>query len=199
MKKQSRGGKRSPAKRKSAALAPTQSKNTELVDAGSLYKEVRAILDEARGRATRLENVEMVRAYWRVGQAIVNHEQRGRNRAGYGEQLIESLAARLTAEFTKGFQPRNLWWMRDFYLKFPKLNALRSELSWTHYRLLLKVDGQEARSFYEQEAAEQNWSTRELERQISSMLYERTALSTHKGQVLTRALRGREVCGAGFR
>jgi predicted nuclease of restriction endonuclease-like (RecB) superfamily len=196
VKKQSRGRKRSPAKRKSAALALTQSKNTELVDAGSLYKEVRAILDEARGRAARLVNVEMVRAYWLVGQAIVNHEQRGRNRAGYGEQLIESLAARLTAEFTKGFQSRNLWWMRDFYLKFPKLNALRSELSWTHYRLLLKVDGPEARSFYEQEAAEQNWSTRELERQISSMLYERTALSTRKGQVMTRARSGAEKYAA---
>lgn len=117
-----------------------QSKNAEMVDAGSLYTEVRAILNEARGRAARLVNVEMVRAYWRVGQAIVEHEQRGEDRAGYGEQLIESLAERLTAELSKGFQSRNLWWMRDFYLKFPILNALRSELSWTHYRLLLKVD-----------------------------------------------------------
>lgn len=129
----------------------------------------------------------MVRAYWLVGQAIVKHEQRGKRRAGYGEQLIESLATRLTEEFTKGFQSQNLWWMRDFYLKFPKLNALRSELSWTHYRLLLKVDRPEARSFYE------------LERQISSLLYERAALSTRKGQVITRALRGGEVCRAGFR
>jgi hypothetical protein len=161
VKKQSKGKKRAPAKRKSAALAPMQGKNAEMVDAGSLYAEVRAILNEARGRAARLVNVEMVRAYWLVGQAIVKHEQRGENRAGYGEQLIESLAERLTAELSKGFQSRNLWWMRDFYLKSPILNALRSELSWTHYRLLLKVDRPEARAFYEQEAAEQNWSTRE--------------------------------------
>lgn len=192
VKKQSEGKKRSPAKRKSAVPTLTRSKNTKLVDAGSLYTEVRAILGEARGRAARLVNVEMVRAYWLVGQAIVKHEQRGKHRAGYGEQLIESLAERLTTEFSKSFQPRNLWWMRDFYLKFSILNALRSELSWTHYRLLLKVDRPEARAFYEQEAAEQNWSTRELERQISSLLYERAALSTRKGQVLTRARSGAE-------
>ena len=175
---------------------PAQGTNLERVDAGGLYREVRAILDEARGRAARLVNVEMARAYWLVGQAIVKHEQRGQDRADYGERLIESLAERLTVEFSKGFQSRNLWWMRDFYLKFPKVNALRSELSWTHYRLLLKINSPEARAFYEQEAAEQNWSTRELERQISSMLYERAALSTRQRQVLTRARSGAEKYAA---
>jgi len=164
-----------------------------MLDAGNLYTQVRAILDEARGRATRLVNVEMVRAYWLVGQAIVEQEQRGKDRAGYGEQLIESLAERLKADGNKGFDKSNLWHMRKFYLSFPQiLDALRRELSWTHYRLLLKVDRPEARSFYEQETAKQNWSTRELERQISSMLYERAALSTRKGQVITRARSGAE-------
>jgi hypothetical protein len=151
--KRHKGKKRTPATRKRTALVPAQSKDSDVVDAGELYTEVRAILDEARGHAARLVNFEMVRAYWLVGQAIVRHEQEGKARAGYGDQLIESLAEGLTKEFTKGFQARNLWWMRDFYLKFPKLNALSSELSWTHYRLLLKVEGPEARDFYELEAS----------------------------------------------
>lgn len=103
MKTQSKGKKRSATKRKNAAPAPVQRNNNEMVDTGSLYTQVRAILDEARGRAARLVNVEIVRAYWLVGQAIVEHEQRGKDRAGYGEQLIESLAARLKADGNKGF------------------------------------------------------------------------------------------------
>jgi hypothetical protein len=103
---------------------------------------------------------------------------------------------RLTEEFGKDFTAPNLKYMRQFYLIFQKSHALRDELSWTHYRLLLKVGRPEARAFYEQEAAEQNWSTRELERQISSMLYERAALNTRKGQVLTRARNGAEKYAA---
>src|SRR5438876_805277 len=105
-----------------------------------LYQRVREILDAARQRVARSVNTEMVQAYWLIGQAIVEQEQKGKMRADYGERLIEALALRLTVEGNKGFQSRNLWWMRDFYLKFPKMNALRSELSWTHYRLLLKVE-----------------------------------------------------------
>jgi hypothetical protein len=91
-------------------------------------------------------NVGTVRAYWLVGHAIVEHEQQGQDRAGYGEQLIESLAERLKADGNKGFDQSNLWHLRKFYLSFPQiLKALRRELSWTHYRLLLKVDSPEAR------------------------------------------------------
>jgi predicted nuclease of restriction endonuclease-like (RecB) superfamily len=139
----------------------------------------------------------MVLAYWLVGQAIVENEQQGKDRAGYGELLIESLAERLKADGNHGFDKSNLWHMRKFYLSFPQiLDAVRRELSWTHYRLLLKVDRPEARSFYEQEAAEQNWSTRELERQISSLLYERAALSKRKGQVISHARSGAEKYAA---
>jgi predicted nuclease of restriction endonuclease-like (RecB) superfamily len=129
----------------------------------------------------------MVRAYWLVGQAIVEHEQKGKDRADYGERLIESLSERLTVEFGKGFTTTNLKYMRQFYLTFPKSHALRDELSWTHYRLLLKVEKPEARAFYEQEAAEQNWSTRELERQITSLFYERALMSADKRRMLTHA------------
>ena len=170
------------------------------MDASSLYTEVRAILDEVRGRTARLVKVEMVRAYRLVGQAIISYEQRGKGRAGYGERLTELLAERLTEEFGKGFTATNLKYMRQFYLTFPISHALRDDLSWTHYRLLLKVDRPEARAFYEQEAVEQNWSTRELERQIISLLYERAALSRHKAAGdNARPFRGRKVRGAGLR
>ncbi len=89
-----------------------------LAGTSSLYEQVREILDSARARVARSVNFEMVRAYWLVGQAIVEHEQQGKERADYGEQLVESLAARLKAEGLKCFQSRNLWRMREFYLKF---------------------------------------------------------------------------------
>ena len=152
-----------------------------------LYDQVRSILAAARTKAARSVNSEVVRAYWSVGRAIVEQEQKGRGRAGYGERLVESLAERFAGERKKGLSARNLWWMRTFYLTFPILNALRSELSWTPYRLLLKVDGLEARLFYEREAAQQGWSTRELERQIGSLFYERAALSPGRREMLSEA------------
>ena len=96
-----------------------------------LFNRVREILNQARSNIARSVNTEMVRAYWLIGQAIVEDEQQGEERAGYGEQIIQSLAARLKAEGLKGFGRRNLAWMREFYLKFQNLHALRAELSWT--------------------------------------------------------------------
>ncbi len=157
-----------------------------LAENSRLFERVREILDGARSTVARSVNTEMVRAYWLIGQAIVEDEQQGAERAGYGEQIVESLAARLKAEGLKGFQARNLWRMRDFYLKFPKLNALRSELSWTHYRLLLKVESDGAREFYETESVAGAWSTRELERQINSFFFERTGSSQDKRKMLEK-------------
>lgn len=176
-----RARKSKPAKE----IAPAQDETT--VQSTRLYAQVRAILDESRLRATRTVNTEMVRAYWQIGAAIVEYEQAGKERADYGSRLIEELSARLKADGAKGFQARNLWWMRDFYLKFPKVNALRSELSWTHYRLLLKVEKPAAREWYETGAAAQHWSTWQLERQINSFFWERVALSTEKGAMLETA------------
>jgi predicted nuclease of restriction endonuclease-like (RecB) superfamily len=156
-----------------------------LAETSNLYEQVREILDAARTRVARSVSSEMVRAYWHIGQAIVEHEQQGEERAGYGEQIIQSLAARLKAEGLKGFGRNNLWYMRQFYLTFPeKLHALRGELSWTHYRLLLKVESDAAREFYETESVAGNWSTRELERQINSHFFERTGASVEKRKML---------------
>lgn len=102
--------------------------------------------------------------------------------------MIQELSKRLTNEFGKGFHQRNLWFMRTFFLAYPKVNALRRELSWTHYRLLLRVESPNARGFYEAEAVNSRWSTRELERQINSMLFERLALSRDRKGVQSEAV-----------
>lgn len=179
-------------KEKKSHLRAKAEKPNLIGDFASLYAKVREILADARARSFRAVNAEMVRAYWLIGQAIVEQEQKGKRRANYGERIIESLSERLTAEFGKGFQPLILWRMRQFYLTFPILSALRTELSWTHYRLLLKVEKPEAREFYEREAAEANWSTRQLERHINSFFYERALLSQEKQKFLTESRRTAE-------
>lgn len=148
------------------------------------YQNIRAILEKARSTAYRAVNFAMVQAYWEIGRIIVVEEQKGEKRAEYGKALIKELSVRLTRDYGKGFIERNLWCMRDFYRTFPKVNALRSELTWTHYRLLLKVEKEEARNFYMLESVKNNWSMRELERQINSLLYERLALSKDREKVL---------------
>jgi len=151
------------------------------------------VLEKARITAYRSVNFAMVQSYREIGRIIVEEEQKGKERAKYGKALIKELSIRLTGDYGKGFNERNLWYMRDFYLTFPKVNALRSELTWTHYRLLLKVDKEEARDFYLIEVINNRWSTRELERQINSLLYERLALSKDKNKVKELSIRGQEI------
>jgi hypothetical protein len=158
-----------------------------------VYKAVAEILATARGTAYRAVNSAMVRAYWNIGRVVVEEEQRGKKRAGYGEYLVTELSRRLTEEFGKGFTEANLRYMRLFYKTFPIRHALRDELTWTHYRLLLKVEGEQARKFYEVEAVNSNWSTRELDRQINSLLYERLALSRDKEGTLKLSTEGQVV------
>ncbi len=159
----------------------------------TLYKDIRAILDKARSKSFRAVNFAMVEAYWNIGRVIVVEEQEGKERADYGKMLIADLSRRLTAEYGKGFTPTNIWYMRQFYQLFPILHALREELTWTHYRLLLGIEKPEAREFYMHEAVSANWSTRELERQISSLLYERLALSTDKEGLLQLSRKGHVI------
>ena len=183
-----------------------------------LYREIRAVLESARAGAYRAVNAAMVQAYWQVGRLIVEHEQGGRKRATYGEAVLDHLSRRLTADFGRGFDERNLRYMRQFHVAFPrKRNAVRSELpiqhalraklpglpirhaardespalrpelSWTHYRLLLGVEDPRAREWYVREAADQHWSTRQLERQISVLYYERLLASRKKTPVRKEA------------
>ncbi len=220
----------------------------------SLYNDIKIILEDARQRSYRAVNFLMVEAYWNIGRLIVEEEQKGKRRADYGSFLIEGLSKKLTKDFGKGFSENNLWYMRQFFISFPilhavrgelknlgttklhamsgeftsaishalsdkfgkgkKVNAARSELtirdavshksidlkkylrlelSWTHYRLLLKLEKEEARLFYMNEAANSNWSTRELERQINSLLFERLALSKDKKAVIRMAKKGQAI------
>ena len=156
---------------------PTPPKNIE-----ALYGQIRDIIEEARGKVYRTANFAMVQAYWQTGKLIVEEEQNGKERAEYGQQLVEALSLKLKEAYGKSFNERNLWYMKQFYLTWPKVNALRSELTWTHYRLLMRVEQEEAREFYMKEAIEGNWSTRTLERQINSLYYERMVMSGKERQ-----------------
>ncbi len=156
----------------------------------SLYAQVREVLAAARERAWRAINHEMVRCYWEIGRLIVEEEQAGHKRAEYGAEILKVLSRRLKDDFGKGFDRSNLQHMRGLYLAYPKCDALRRELSWTHYRVLLRVEKSAARAFYEVEAVAARWSTRELERQVHSLLFERLALSRDKEGVMALAQEG---------
>jgi len=136
------------------------------------YDHIRAILESARQRAYAAVNFAMVEAYWEIGKSIVG-QQGGADRAEYGSGLIKDLSKRLSAEFGKGFDESNLRQMRQFYLTFPIRDSLRHELTWTHYRHLIKVPDEKARMFYMEECAASQWSTRQLAHQIHTMFYER--------------------------
>lgn len=146
----------------------------------SLYQRIREILDKAREKVYYAANFEMVQAYWNVGREIVEEEQKGKERAEYGRHLIEEISKRLTKEYGKGFDQSNVWNMRQFYNVFPIPDALRRELSWTHYRHLMRVEKVNAREFYMNEAINGNWSTRQLERQINTLFYDRILMSRDK-------------------
>lgn len=142
----------------------------------TLVEDVRVILRSARQQAWSAANTIMVEAYWRIGQRIVQEEQAGKRRADYGTSLIRNLARQLGEEFGHGVSIANLWNFRQFYLTFPtekKLYALRRELTWTHWRLLMRVEDPVAREYYILECASQGWSTRTLERQIGTLVHER--------------------------
>lgn len=124
----------------------------------------------------------MVEAYWNIGKSIIE-EQGGNEKAEYGAGLLKELSKQMTHDFGKGFTVANLKNMRQFYLTFPNGYALRSELSWTHYRLLMRVENDNTREFYMQEAVKSGWSTRQLERQINTFFYERLLSSKNKEKV----------------
>lgn len=150
-----------------------------------LLSDIRQIIEKARVQVQHTVNTAMVKAYWHIGRLIVEHEQRGKSRASYGKGLLKQLSGELSIEFGKGFDTSNLRNMRSFYLCFPNCDALSHNLSWTHYRCLIRVENQYARDWYLQETIEQNWSARALERQIAVLYYERL-LSTQDKTVVAQ-------------
>jgi predicted nuclease of restriction endonuclease-like (RecB) superfamily len=141
--------------------------------ASQLLHNLRDLIQNARQRALRAVDAIQVQTCWEIGRHIVEFEQDGSARAEYGARLLQTLATSLAAEFGRGFDASNLRHMRVFYQAFPIRDALRPELSWTHYRTLLRVESDSARQWYMNEAAGQGWTTRSLERQISTLYYER--------------------------
>lgn len=138
-----------------------------------LFQSIRDIINQSREKVFRIANSTLLLTYWQIGQLIVEEEQKGKERAAYGKFVLKNLSKKLTLEFGKGFDESNLRNMRSFFQAFPIRDAVRHELSWTHYRLLLRQENKQKRSYYLNESIENNWSSRDLKRQINSLAYER--------------------------
>ena len=149
----------------------------------TFHDEIKNILEQGRNQARTAVNFAMVEAYWLIGQRIVSEEQKGEERAAYGKQILKQLASALSSEFGKGLDERELRRIRQFYLCFPIRDAVRPELSWTHYRTLIRVSSEDARQYYLKEAVEQNWSYRTLQRNCKTLYYERLLSSQNKAPV----------------
>ncbi|MFA5780125.1 MAG: PDDEXK nuclease domain-containing protein [Elusimicrobiota bacterium] len=184
-------------------------KNKQL-SKNNLFLRISQIIESARGIISRTVNSEMVTAYWLIGKEIVNEEQKGSARAEYGKGIIEKLSKELAEKYGVGWSSSHLWHLRQFYILYknrsPKilhppsaelskknLHTLCAELSWSHYRILMRVEKPESRAFYEKECITNNWSARELERQKGSLLYERLALSKDKKGLIKLARKGQEL------
>jgi len=153
--------------------------------------EIKQILSIARQKAYSAVNFAMVEAYWLIGKRIVEEEQQGKERAAYGEEILKTLSVELIKEYGKGFGIRNLWDFRKFYLTFTELeimHTLCAQLSWSHIRLIMRVEKKNAQQYYLKEAAENHWSVRTLDRNISSLYYHRLLSSQIKEPVVQEML-----------
>lgn len=149
----------------------------------TFYRDIKEVLEQARKRIYRNIQNEMVLAYWQIGKMIVD-KQGGEARAKYGDGLIKELSIKMTEDFGKGFTESNIRYMRAFYILFPNRHTLCAELSWSHYRLLLSLDDENARNFYIKEAINGNWSVRQLQREIGTFSYQRYIASKGNHDVI---------------
>lgn len=157
----------------------------------NFYQDISIILNNARQKVYSTINFAMVEAYWLIGKRIIEEEQHGEYRAKYGKSIIKELALQLTTEFGKGFTETNLKYFRQFYSAFPVTSKshtvcdqLRKELSWSHYRLIMRIENPVTREYYMREAADFNWSVRQLERNINTLYYERLLSTNQKQEAL---------------
>lgn len=162
-------------------------------DYPKLKAQLVTALQQGRAKVSVVINQVMVRTYWEVGRHIVEYEQKGEDRAIYGDRLLDRLSKDLSLEFGKGFSRSNLFQIRAFYLKFQKIQTLSGQLSWSHYLELSKADSDLEISFYSRQSEKENWSVRELKRQMKSMLFHRLALSKDKNSILDLAEHGAEI------
>ncbi len=152
-----------------------------------LYNEIKQVLISSRKEAYRAVNQSIIKCYHEIGRIIVQKEQNGNDYAKYGKATLKDLSSKLTKEFGSGFDRRNLSNMRKFYLLYPNWNAVRTNLSWTHYRAVLKLDDEKERNWYLEEASKEQWSSRQLNRQISTFYYQRLLSSQDKKPVKDEA------------
>ena len=157
----------------------------------SFFSDVRKIIEDARNNAMHSVAFCRVQMYWNIGRRIFEEEQQGKDRADYGSYLIQNLANDLEPEYGSGFSYRQLAFCRQFYRLYPIVNAVRSQLNWSQYRMLIQIKDPDKREYYELEAVNNCWTGREMERQINSMLYERLLLSNDKESVLAVARKQR--------
>jgi len=145
----------------------------KLPSTDALYRSVRKVIEEGRKAVSIAANAVLVRQNWAIGKLIVEDEQQGKRKAEYGKKTLDALSLRLTAEFGRGYDASNLRYMRQFYLAFPICDALRHELGWTHYRILMREDDPIAREWYMNECVACGWSSRDLDRQVATDAYRR--------------------------
>lgn len=153
----------------------------------SIIPDIKVIIANAKDKAIKAVDNERTIMYWQIGRRIFEEEQEGKDRADYGEYLTKFISQQLEPEYGTGYSKRQIELFRQFYRTFPIANALRSQLSWTHYKLIIRLDSQDKIDFYIAETVKNNWNTRQLERQIYSNLWERLLLSNEKESVLAVA------------
>ena len=163
------------------------------IKTNSLLDDARRIIESSRANAVRSVDFCRVMMYWNLGRRIFEEEQQGKERADYGAYLVQDLARTLEVEYGSGFGKRQLEQSRQFYRSYPIANALRSQLNWTQYRLLIQIDNNDKREYYELESVNNGWTARETERQINSQLYERLLLSNDKETLLATARKQKAV------
>ena len=153
----------------------------------SLIPDIKAIIATSKDKAVKAVDNERTIMYWNIGKRIFEEEQQGKDRADYGTYLIKFLSEQLQPEYGTGFSIRQLERYRQFYRTFPIASAVRTQLSWTQYKFLLAIENQDKREFYVAESVKNNWTSRQLERQINSSLYERLLMSSDRKDVLAVA------------
>ena len=169
-----------------------ESKSSFLADEkefNEVFDNIKELVINSRNKVYTTVNTEMLNLYWNIGRIIMEIQQ-GDERASYGDAVLEKLSLKLTNEFGKGFSKRNLERMRKFYIIFPIATTLSSQLSWSHYLELIKIEEENKRNFYLHECINSKWSVRELQRQRDSLLYERLTLSSNKDKVLELSKEG---------
>ena len=155
----------------------------------SIFDSIKNLVINSRNKVYHTVNTEMLNLYWNIGKIIMEIQQ-GDERASYGDAVLDKLSQKLTNEFGKGFSKRNLERMRKFYIFFPIATTVSSQLSWSHYLELIKIDDEQKRKFYLNECINSKWSVRELQRQRDSLLYERLTISADKEKILELSEKG---------